>query len=503
MRVPFVKRGPGKRTKANSVCCFARSGFIAAFLLVLVGQFRSIWTFHRGAVESSSRGPSEGDMVAPRANQGGGGSAKERNAFAVSMGSRDAAARRADGNAVASRETSAANPTAAVTVERAKSSSVEDTASRASEEGGPEANADNSTAQLKLPKRIVNSTCHQPEGYIQQYCGRQPLRCNEHTPEPSKKTADQEHCKILWFAGMHEGPGSYTREGTGYQNMYAAALNSAIINAPDSLQPVLMLGRLDMEALGDGKLSKFGTWAKEKGVVVITLPELSFQNVVDGHYKSGWPADHRQGPWLRLEIPRLIEEHNLTDVPNVCKRHALYTDSDVVFPNKIDRGDIQQLTKELSDVDAIVSYGRQNQKAPLVTNTGVFLLDIQKFRGLVPKMIKFLEEKGPFGEFDQGLINTYFRRNSLKRQLLPIHYNWKVYWKLEPSTFDQLKIVHLHGPKPGRGLEAIAICNATLVSIPAYDGLVKEGICCDKGRTASWILNFFRVLSPVFEDICE
>lgn len=339
---------------------------------------------------------------------------------------------------------------------------------------------------------------------LSQYCGQHHLQCHEHAVETRNKTVHQgQDCKMLWFAGMHEGPGSCTKEGTGYQNMYAAALNSAILNAGDSLQPVLILGRLDLDTPDDDKLSKFGTWVKEKGAVVITMPKLSFQDVIDAHYKESWGANHRQGPWLRIEIPRLIEENGLIDMPNICKHHALYTDSDVIFPNKIDRADLKQLTRELSDAKAIVSYGREDFKAPDMKNTGVFLIDIQQFGDIVPGMIKFLKEEGPFDAFDQGLINTYFQNASLKRQLLPIHYNWKVYWKLAPSTFDQVRIVHLHGPKPSNGLEAIAYLDESLSSEQAYEHLVKEGICCDKGQTALSILNSLRILSPAFEDICE
>ena len=357
---------------------------------------------------------------------------------------------------------------------------------------------------VQLPK--WGPKCNQSEDYIDQYCGQHHLRCQKHKfgMTEIKETVDQsEDCKTLWIAGMREGPDSCKTDGTGYQNMYGAALNSAIINAGDSLQPVLILGRLDLETFANDKLSKFGAWAKEKGAVVITVPGgLSFQDSVDVHYNN-IDANHRQGPWLRLEIPRLIEENGLFDMPNVCKRYALYTDSDVIFANKISRADIKQLTNELSTAKAIVSYGREFSKVSSTANTGIMLIDVQKFGDIVPGMIKFLEEKGPFGAFDQGLVNAYFTEKKLKRHVLNIYYNWKAYWKVEPSNFDQVKIVHLHGPTPGRGLEAIASCNAASNSIKPYDHLVKEGICCDKGRTASWALNSLHDLTPASEVICE
>jgi len=271
------------------------------------------------------------------------------------------------------------------------------------------------SASVQLPK--WGPKCNQSEDYIDQYCGQHHLRCQEHKFEMTaiNETVDQsEDCKTLWIAGMREGSDSCKTDGTGYQNMYGAALNSAIINAGDSLQPVLILGRLDLEPIANDKLSKFGAWAKEKGAVVITVPGgLSFQDSVDMHYNNTG-ANHRQGPWLRLEIPRLIEENRLFDMPNACKRYALYTDSDVIFANKISRADIKQLTNEHSTAKAIVSYGREFRKVSSYENTGVMLIDVQKFGDIVPGMIKFLEEKGPFGAFDQGLVNAYFRKKKIE-----------------------------------------------------------------------------------------
>merc|ERR1711862_357012 len=86
---------------------------------------------------------------------------------------------------------------------------------------------------------------------------------------------------------------------------------------------------------------------------------------------------------------------------------------------------------------------------------------------------------------DQQMLNIYRKNgNERKHTLLPIYYNWKVYWKLEPSSFSQIKIVHFHGPKPGRGLEGMAKCNLTAVSAKVigradYGPFLHQGICCD------------------------
>jgi hypothetical protein len=57
-------------------------------------------------------------------------------------------------------------------------------------------------------------------------------------------------CKMLWFAAMHESDDlcKFATSGQHAYNVdYSIALNSALKNAHDSLQPVLLLGRLGME----------------------------------------------------------------------------------------------------------------------------------------------------------------------------------------------------------------------------------------------------------------
>jgi hypothetical protein len=46
-----------------------------------------------------------------------------------------------------------------------------------------------------------------------------------------------------------------------------------------------------------------------------------------------------QGPWLRLDIPKLIKDHDLFNMPNVCKKHVIYKDVDVIFANRITKQD--------------------------------------------------------------------------------------------------------------------------------------------------------------------
>ena len=108
---------------------------------------------------------------------------------------------------------------------------------------------------------------------------------------------------------------------------------------------------------------KFGRWAEQRGVKVIHVPRLTFQDdVIRGNpsrfqNKMFGPL---QGPFLRLDIPKFVKEHSLFDMPNVCKHHVLYTDVDVIFANRITQQDVQSLSKQMGQ--AIVFYGREYSK---------------------------------------------------------------------------------------------------------------------------------------------
>ena len=82
-------------------------------------------------------------------------------------------------------------------------------------------------------------------------------------------------------------------------------------------------------------------------------------------------------------------------------------------------------------------------------------MNVERFEQELPKMLQQARDEEVYPQHDQQMLNNYREANdTLKErfQLLPMHYNWKAYWGLEPSAFSQIKILHLHGPKFGIGL---------------------------------------------------
>jgi hypothetical protein len=84
--------------------------------------------------------------------------------------------------------------------------------------------------------------------------------------EDASKEEYRGGCKMLWFAAMHESDNLCKFAATGqhaYNVDYSIALNSALKNAHDSLQPVLLLGRLGTENENSTEPKKFGMWAQQ------------------------------------------------------------------------------------------------------------------------------------------------------------------------------------------------------------------------------------------------
>ena len=126
----------------------------------------------------------------------------------------------------------------------------------------------------------------------------------------------------------------------------------------------------------------------------------------------------------------------------------------------------------------------------------------------LPKILHMARNAKKYPTHDQEMLNWYNTEHTKDMfKLLPMHYNWKAYWGLEPSDFSEVKILHFHGPKLGRGLEEMSACNISAVSpefrIEPYTPHIQQGICCDQGRTAGWSLEAIDNLKAPIEDLCE
>jgi hypothetical protein len=89
------------------------------------------------------------------------------------------------------------------------------------------------------------------------------------------------------------------------------------------------------------------------------------------------------------------------------------------------------------------------------------MMHVQKFKKQLPKILDFgIENRFRSAKatdwHDQDLLNAFFgiEANRHQRQLLPLDWNYKVYWGRSESH-GGAKIVHFHGTKPGVFIECL------------------------------------------------
>ena len=289
------------------------------------------------------------------------------------------------------------------------------------------------------------------------------------------------------------------------------ALLSAKKSAKDLFQPVLLIGHLEEDATSinilqdvQSKNEQFYRWIEDQGVILIHRKNLTFQDTINTHYPS-IPPNLRQGPFLRLDISDVVRDFDLLQRHGVCQHNdvVLYTDCDVMFTN-VTRPALETIKDFVHSNALSVAYGPEFKKEDGAFNTGVMFLSVGRFGSQLNSILDFGEKhKFNFPAFDQGLLNAFFENPTKEhlRAVLPLEWNYKVYWGDPRATSTSSRIVHFHGPKPNRMLDCLASMDINSLTcqkykendglFSAYKQLVMKAFQTDKGLFACKILNKF------------
>ena len=125
---------------------------------------------------------------------------------------------------------------------------------------------------------------------------------------------------------------------------------------------------------------------------------------------------------MRLYMPKLIEELNLFELPNVCKNHVLRADVDVMFPNRMTKNGIQSLMKLMGD-NVSGLHGREHDKHARMLNNGVMTINVNLFEQDVSQMTQHTKTLDKHPGYDQEMMNVWRERASEakdRHKLLPI-----------------------------------------------------------------------------------
>lgn len=198
---------------------------------------------------------------------------------------------------------------------------------------------------------------------------------------------------------------------------------------------------LQLICLYDGQVNDPTYRLLESYGVEILLHTLPYKQELMEIYPHEWMVnelgkviDYNRifGTFMRMEIPAVEKEDE----------YVLYCDMDVLFLDDIRPEDLPRPAY----LAAAPEFEKDATKMTYF-NAGVLLMNIQ---GMQVKRQEFLErmrkrERNTFNLFDQGYLNELCFKDM---EVLPVTYNWKPYWGIEPHA----KLIHFHGMKPGSQL---------------------------------------------------
>jgi hypothetical protein len=391
-----------------------------------------------------------------------------------------------------------------------------------------------SKEKLSQLETILSSPLHAPRncsltdktvrGFCATYYYRAVVgKCEKVNREEAPIISTDETCKTLWFAGFDLGASDQCRiandNGYGHKLKYAAALASARYFAKDTLQPVLLLGGKEVDA-------KFRNWAIKQGAIVIHVQTSSFQEELDAILaalqsdgRNHTNAD-RMSPFMRFNVPDLIAKHNLFGLSGVCQRHVLWTDVDVLFANPITHSDMAHLKRTLPPMNSLnILYGRGSQlEWPKTENLGVMFFDAQSvapdwktllaFGRNVPDLILKAGNK-PDLIFKAGAkvsdwFNHFYEKNLSDRHLravLPMYWNWRIYWQLDPSEITDLKIIHYEGLPTGDLMRKVSVCDTNITFADKFTQKTAAlTICCGLSKVPFRFMQLFDLFLPDSDD---
>ncbi len=140
-----------------------------------------------------------------------------------------------------------------------------------------------------------------------------------------------------------------------------------------------------------------------------------------------------------MDPKKIVSAFMRMDIPFVEKKaeYVLYVDLDVLFTRDIREEDLPKpaylaACGEFSPAQDMSQY----------FNAGVMVLNVRNMRRRCKLIFKDLENGTVVRGFDQGYLNKYCLAD---RTWLPVEYNWKPYWGINPEA----AIIHYHGMKPG------------------------------------------------------
>ena len=218
---------------------------------------------------------------------------------------------------------------------------------------------------------------------------------------------------MYWFSGVN----SHNKESyLNYIKMYKIAVITAKKTNPD-IKPIFIL---------DGEIDSNINELIQMGVRIVEH-RVKFYDSLKEHYGDNTTA---YGAFLRVDIPIICEQLNINE------DYVLYTDNDIMFIS-----DISEITenkpKTFMCAGEFTKIGRY-----MDMNSGVMWLNWKFLQSTYNDFTEFIKNNlSKFQVYDQDAYKLFYNE-SIDR--LNYRFNYKPYW----GSYNDIKILHFHGPKP-------------------------------------------------------
>lgn len=223
----------------------------------------------------------------------------------------------------------------------------------------------------------------------------------------------QQEYSIKWFTGLNN---HNKKNYLDYIKMYKVAVITAKKTNPH-IQPILIF---------DGENDNLIDELIDMGVIVVNH-RVTFYDILKNHYGDNSVA---YGAFLRVDIPIICEKLNIKE------DYVLYTDNDVMFMSEI----YELLENKPSTFMCAGEFTKVATYQDM--NSGVMWLNWKFLKSTYSDFVEFISNNlNKFYVYDQDAYKLFYN-NSIER--LNYKFNYKPYW----GSFNDIKILHFHGPKP-------------------------------------------------------
>ena len=150
------------------------------------------------------------------------------------------------------------------------------------------------------------------------------------------------------------------------------------------------------------------------------------------------------GAYLRLEIPKVLEEAQLLE-PRHHQKYLLWTDCDIMWWRQVL---LDEFLQSIPSHKFSVAMSGQLWKTEGPVNDGVMLMNIPNYKQDMFRIMDYINSSQRWPGADQHTLNSFYDEHP-GRSDWSVEWNYRMFW----DGSEKVAIVHFWGVKPSKGLD--------------------------------------------------